>query len=144
MVGVKQSWYAINGRLDCCQPKQIRRYKMICNKYFKPYKALNCGIAGDRTQHVLWREVDLSVPPSVKYVAVHCGTSNLDNDEPKIIVINGIIKVGKVFQENLTADVKIISTGLLPRDLNKSKRRYKILKVNNYLKKSCKDETNIY
>ena len=139
MVGIKQSWYAINGRLDCCQPKQICRYKMICNKYFKPYKALNYGIPGDRTQHVLWREVDLSVPPSVKYVAVHCGTSNLDNDEPKIIVINGIIKVGEVFQENLTADVKIISTGLLPRDLNKSKRRYKILKVHNYLKKSCKD-----
>ena len=41
------------------------------------------------------------------------------------------------------ADVKITLTGLLPRDLNESKQRNKILKVNSYLKKSCKGETNI-
>ena len=85
----------------------------------------------------------LSVLPSVKYVVVHCGTNNLDHDEPKIIV-DGIIKIGKVFQEKLAANVKIILTGHLPRDLNKSKRRNKILNVISYLKKSCKDETNIY
>ena len=123
----------------------LTRYQTVWKKYFKPYKALNCGIAGDRTQHVLWRAEDLSVPPSGKYVVVHCGTNNLDHDETKIIV-NDIIKIGKVFQfqEKLAADVKIILTGLLPQDLNKSKRINKILKVNSYLKKSCDDETNIY
>ena len=77
-----------------------------------PYKGLNCGVPGDRTQHTLWRTEDLPVPPSVKYVVVHCGTSNLDQDEPKIIV-DGIIKIGKVFQGKLAADVKIILTGVL-------------------------------
>ena len=52
--------------------------------------------------------------------------------------------MGKVFQEKLAADVKIILTCLLSRDVNKYKRRNKILKVNSYLKKSCKDEINIY
>ena len=61
----------------------LSRYKTVWNKYFKPYKALNCGIHVDRTQHVLWRADDLSVPPPVKYVVVHCGTNNLDHDEPK-------------------------------------------------------------
>ena len=97
----------------------------------------------DRTQHVLWRAEDLSAPPSVKYVVVHCGTNNLDDDEPKIIA-DDIIKSAKLFQEKLAADVKIILTSLLPWDLNKSNRRNKILNVNSYLKKFCKDETNIY
>ena len=44
----------------------------------------------------------------------------------------------------MAADVKIILTGLLPQSLNKSKRRDKILKVNNFINKSCKGETNIY
>ena len=74
---------------------------------------------------------------------VHCCTNNLDHDEPKIIV-DGIIKIGKVFQEKLAADVKMILTGLLPRDLNKSKQRNKMLKISSYLKKFCKDKTNIY
>ena len=107
----------------------LSRYQMVWKKYFKQYKALNYGIPGDRTHHILWRAEDLSVSPSVKYVVVHCGTNNLDHDELKIIV-DGIVKIGKVVQEKLAADVKIILTGLLPRDLNKSKRRNKILKVN--------------
>ena len=58
--------------------------------------------------------------------------------------VDVIIKIRKVFQEKLAADVKIFLTGLLPRNLNKSKQRNKILTVNSYLKESCKDETNIY
>ena len=84
----------------------LSRYQTVWKKHFKPYKPLNCDIPGDRIQHVLWRADDLSAPPSVKYVVVHCGTNNLDHDEPKIIV-EGIIKIGKVFQEKLAADVKI-------------------------------------
>ena len=74
---------------------------------------------------------------------VHYGTNTSDHNEPKIIV-DGIAKIGKVFQEKLEADMKIILTDFLPRDLKKSKWRKKILRVDNYLKKSCKDETNIY
>ena len=71
---------------------------------------------------------DLSVPPSVKHVVVHSGINNLDLDEPKIIV-DGIIKIGKVFQEKLAADIKIILTDLSHQNLNK---------LNNYLKNLAK------
>ena len=64
----------------------ISRYKTVWIKCFKPYKALNCGISRDRTQHVLWKAENLSVPPSDKYVVGHSGTNNLDHNEPKIIV----------------------------------------------------------
>ena len=66
-----------------------------------------------------------------------CGTNNLDHDERKIIV-DGIIKVDKVFQEKLAPDVKIILTGLLLQELNKSYRKNKILKVNSNLKNPVK------
>ena len=121
----------------------LRRYQTVWKKYFNLYKALDCGIPGDRNQHVLWRTEALSVLLSVKCVVVQCGSNNFYHDELKIIV-NGIIMIGKVFQEKLAADVEIILTGLLPCDLNKSKRRIKILKVNSYFKKSCKDEINLY
>ena len=49
----------------------LSRYQTLWKKCFKPYKALNRGMPGDRTQHVLWRTEDLFVHPSVKYVAVH-------------------------------------------------------------------------
>ena len=55
-----------------------------------------------------------------------------------------LLRSVRVFQKKLAEDVKTILTGILPRDLNKSKRRNKILKINNYLKKYCKYGTNIY
>ena len=60
------------------------------------------------------------------------------------IIVDGIIKIGKVFQEKLAVDVKIILTGLLPRDLDESERRKKFLNANSFLKRSCQDETKIY
>ena len=74
----------------------LSSYKMVWNEYFKPYKSTKLWHPRDRTQHVLWRAEDLSVSPSVNYVVVHCGTNNLDHDEPKIIVY-GFIKIGKIF-----------------------------------------------
>lgn len=82
----------------------------------------------------MWNEEDISVPQSVKYIAAHCGTNKLDHHEPKATA-DVFIKIGKVFQEKLAADVNIILTSLLPRKMSKSKRRNKILKVNNCLKK---------
>ena len=113
---------AVNRRFNCCRHKQVSEGTV---------KVLN--IQSPELWHP-WRAEDLSVPSSVTYVVVHCGTNNLDHVQPKTIV-DGIIKIGKVFQENLAADVKIILTGLLPRDLDKSKQRNRILKVNSYLKK---------
>ena len=120
----------------------LSRYITVWNKYFKPYKALNCGIL--ETEPNTFCGGQRIYLFSICYVCCgYCGTNNLDHDEPKTTA-DGIIKSGKVFQEKLAADLKIILTGLLPRQLKKSKWRNKILKVNNYLKKPCKDETNIY
>ena len=103
----------------------LSRYQTVCKKYFKTDEALNCGIAGDRMQYVLWKVKDLSFNPSVKDIVVHCGMINLNHNKPKATV-DVIIKIGKVFQEKLAADVNVILTGLLLQDMNKSKRKNKI------------------
>ena len=72
---------------------------------------------------------------------VHFATNNLDQNESKAIT-DAINKIGNVFQENSVVNITL--AGFLPQLLNKSKQRKKILKVNNYLKKVCKDETNRY
>lgn len=111
---------------------RLSRCKTVWKKYFKLHKALDCDIAEDRTQHVLWRAGDLS-----KINQSCCGTKYLDHDRPKAIT-DAIIKTGKVFREKLSADVNVILTGLLLQGLKKSEQRNKMLKVNNYLKSPVK------
>ena len=39
----------------------LTRYQNIWKKYFKFPKTVNCGIPGDKTQHVLWRAKNISL-----------------------------------------------------------------------------------
>ena len=43
----------------------LSRYKNVWQKYFKFPKTINCGIPGDKTQHVLWRAENLPILSSV-------------------------------------------------------------------------------
>ena len=75
-------------------------------------------------------------------MVVHCGTNNIDVDRPRDIAC-GIVSIGLKLQE-LKPDIKVIVTGLLPRDLNWSGRRDKIMKTNKYLKSLCHARSNLY
>ena len=115
----------------------LSRYIGVWRKYFSPLNALNLGIGGDRTQHVLWRAENLEISPSVKYVVLHCGTNNIDRDTASCIA-NGILSVAVTFQEKVIG-LKVLVTGLLPRDPEKdSYRREKIEKVNKIVKRMCR------
>lgn len=118
----------------------LSRYSSIWSRHFKPLNTVNCGIGGDRTQHVLWRMEKMTLPASVKYVVIHCGTNNIDRDYPQEIA-NGVMSCGLVLQES-RPDLKIVITGLLPRDLQNSRRRIKIIETNKFLKKYCKQFMN--
>ena len=120
----------------------LSRYRNVWNKNFKEFNTINCGISGDKTQHVLWRANNICVPLSVKHIVVHCGTNNLDHNSPNDIS-NAIMEIGKTLR-NKTSNIQIILTGILPRDINQSSRRNKIVKINGYLKQLCKSQINIY
>ena len=117
------------------------RYQNVWKKDFKFPKTVNCGIPGDNTQHVLWRAKNLFISSSVKFIVIHCGTNNLDYNDP-IDIAKGILNIGKSLFEKVPKS-NIILTGTLPRDKSKSKRRNKLCEVNSYLNSSCKTKKNM-
>ena len=114
----------------------LSRYTNIWREFFVPLKALNLGIGGDRTQHVLWRAENLSLASSTKFVVLHCGTNNIDRDTPTCIA-NGILSIAVTFLEKLSS-VQVLVTALIQRDLTETFRRDKIKKVNRILKRMCR------
>ena len=117
------------------------RYKNIWQKYFKFPKTVNCGISWDKTQRVWWRLKNLSIPSSVKFVVVHCGTINLYYDNPSIIA-KGILWIAKTMvRKSRKSNIFII--GLLLRDKSKSRRMKKLLQAKSYYSNFCKNEKNM-
>ena len=117
--------------------KNFELYPEVWKDYFDPINAINCGIGGDRTQHLLWRIQQMDVPSNATFAVIHCGTNNIDHD-PEQQIANGVMLCGATLLEKQPR-LKIIVTALLPRDFNpKSKRRKKIDNVNTFLKEYCR------
>ena len=76
----------------------LARYHRVWSKYFEPLRALNFGVSGDRTQHVLWRIENGEIPLNLQVAFVHCGTNNLDRDNPAEIR-DGTLLCQVYFQE---------------------------------------------
>ena len=114
----------------------LARYHRVWSKYFEPLRALNFGVGGDRTQHVLWRIENGEIPLNLQVAFVHCGTNNLDRDNPAEIR-DGIASIVYTIQEK-KPNANFIVSGLLPRDQEISFRRDKIKLVNQELRKWCR------
>ena len=113
----------------------LARYHRVWSKYFKPLRALNFGVGGDRTQHVLWRIQNGEIPLNLQVAFIYCGTNNLDRDNPDEIR-DGIASIVYTIQER-KPNANFIVSGLLPRDQETSFRRDKIKLVNQKLRKWC-------
>ena len=113
----------------------LARYHRVWSKYFKPLRALNFGVGGDRTQHVLWRIENGEIPLNLQVAFVHFGTNNLDRDNPDEIR-DGIASIVYTIQEK-KPNANFIVSGLLPRDQETSFRRDKIKLVNQKLRTWC-------
>ena len=59
----------------------LMRYRNVWGKKFNRDTG-NCGIGGNKTQNVLWRYNNITLPQSLKYVVINCDTNNLDTDNP--------------------------------------------------------------
>ena len=114
----------------------LARYHRVWSKYLEPLRALNFGVGGDRTQHVLWRVENGEIPLNLQVAFIHCGTNNLDRDNPAEIR-DGIASIVYTIQEK-KPNANFIVSGLLPRDQEFSSRRDKIKLVNQKLMKWCR------
>ena len=65
----------------------------LWQRYFTPLKALNFGIGGDQVENVFWQTKNLLIPPSLKNVAILCGTNNCFTDSP-LDIADCIVNIG--------------------------------------------------
>ena len=101
----------------------------------QPLRALNCGIGGDKVQHVLWRSHNPPVVKSIKKLVYLCGINNLNQDFPEDIT-DGIIEFASFFKSKYESISTFVS-GILPRDLNWSVNQLYIKDINDILKTKC-------
>ena len=76
----------------------LARYHRVWSKYFEPLHALYFAVGGDRAQHVLWRIENGKILLNLQVAFVHCGTNNLDRDNPDEIR-DGIASIVYTIQE---------------------------------------------
>lgn len=110
----------------------------VWNEYYGKRKALNFGIGGDQTQHVLWRlEHSPLEKISPKLAVVMIGTNNIgrpDRCSPEQ-TLEGIVKIIDVMKIRLPK-TKILLLEIFPRDEKPdSERRVKINIINEGLRK---------
>jgi lysophospholipase L1-like esterase len=110
--------------------------KEVWAKYYAPRNAVNLGIGGDRTQHVLWRldngNLD-GLSPKAAVVMIGTNNSNGEDNTPGQIA-EGVAAIVKKLREKLP-QTKVVLLAIFPRSENFSVQRGKILQVNQVLHK---------
>lgn len=115
--------------------------KDVWSRYYNHRKALNLGISGDRTQHVLWR-LDHGHLTGVKPKAavVMIGTNNSNGEDNSVDQIaDGVIAIVQKLRSTLP-DTTVLLLPIFPRGENPNPQRGKILQVNQILQKIADDK----
>ena len=68
------NWDTFIGNFDKCSD--------IFDKFSLPFRTLSFRISGDKIQNVFWRVSDMTLPASVEYAIIYCGTYNLGHNSP--------------------------------------------------------------
>src|SRR5262245_12249583 len=115
--------------------------KEVWARYYAGRQAVNLGIGGDRTQHVLWRldhgNLD-GLKPKAAVVMIGTNNSNGEDNSPGQIV-DGVTTIVKRLREKLP-ETKILLVAIFPRGENYNPQRGKILQVNQVLRKLANDK----
>jgi beta-glucosidase len=117
----------------------------VWEERYAPYRAVNLGIGGDRTQHVLWRlqngNLD-GIKPAAAVVMI--GTNNSNNhDNTEEQIADGVRAIVGEIRSRLP-ETKVLLLAVFPRGENPNPQRGKILQVNQVLAKLHDGENVIF
>ena len=106
----------------------------VWQEFYGKRKAINFGVGGDRTQHVLWRfEQGQLDGIKAKVAVVMIGTNNSNKDDnTEADILAGVTAIVQQIRQR-QPDTKILLLGIFPRGKNFSAQRGKILQVNQAL-----------
>jgi lysophospholipase L1-like esterase len=118
--------------------------KYVWARFYAHRNALNLGIGGDRTQHVLWR-LDhgnlTGLKPKVAVLMI--GTNNMTPEATCVSqVADGVTAIVKKLRETLPG-TKVLLLAILPRGENPSPLRGNVLQVNQIIQKLA-DYQNVF
>ena len=117
--------------------------KEVWAKYYTRRNAVNLGIGGDRTQHVLWRlengNID-GLKPKAVVLMIGTNNSNGEDNSPGQIA-DGVAAIVKKLRDKLPG-TKILLHAIFPRGENFSPQRGKLAMINQVLAKLA-DERNV-
>ncbi len=118
--------------------------KDVWARYYAPRNAVNLGIGGDRTQHVLWRLDNGNLNGlKPKAAVVMIGTNNSNGEDNTVDQIaDGVTAIVRKLREKLP-QTKVLLLAIFPRGENPSPQRGKVLQVNQILQKLA-DNQNVY
>lgn len=112
--------------------------------YYGNRRALNLGIGGDRTQHVLWRmdhgNLDGITP---KLAVVMIGTNNSGDDRNSAVeIIDGIQVVVRQLRHKLP-ETQILLLGIFPRGREVNDQRGRITQVNQVIRRMADRDDHV-
>ena len=55
------------------------------DKHFSKFYPLSFGTGGDKIQNALWRINNMSLPPSLQYIFIHSGASDIRHNDSEVI-----------------------------------------------------------
>lgn len=118
--------------------------KEVWERYYAPRHALNLGISGDRTQHVLWRldngNLDGLKP---RAAVVMIGTNNSNGEDNTVEQIaDGVRAIVAKLRAKLP-ETKVVLLAIFPRSENPGTQRGKVLQVNQLLQR-LGDNRNVF
>jgi lysophospholipase L1-like esterase len=118
--------------------------KEVWAHYYAARNAVNLGIGGDRTQHVLWRlengNLD-GLKPRVAVVMI--GTNNSNGEDNTVSQIaDGIRAILTTLRQRLP-DTQVLLVSIFPRGENPVSQRGKVLMVNQVIRKLA-DGKNVH
>lgn len=117
--------------------------KEVWKKFYDSRKAMNAGIGGDRTQHVLWRLDNGNVTElKPKLAVVMIGTNNSGDDTPEDIAA-GITAIVEKLRTKLPA-TKILLLGIFPRGEDNDDARRKVNVATNKIIQGLDDGKSVF
>jgi lysophospholipase L1-like esterase len=105
--------------------------KDVWAKYFTPRHAMNAGIGGDRTQHVLWRLQNGNLEGiKPKLAVLMIGTNNSNGEDNTATEIADGIKAIVTELRTKLPETKVLVLAIFPRGDKPNPQRDKISEVN--------------
>ena len=110
--------------------------KEVWSRYYSPRHAINLGIGGDRTQHVLWRLDNGNLKGlKPKAAVVMIGTNNSNGEDNTVAEIaEGVAAIVRQLRTALP-DTRVLLLGIFPRGENPNPQRGKLAQINQILQK---------